>query len=159
NPGAGGAPPYLDAAPARWRGASRWLLPYLLQAPRRRAPAPGRPVHVLLCIADHYEPKCGRAGPAVARRRVESWVQEYPGLFGHFRDSDGRPPRHTFFYPIEEYEPEYVKALAGLCRAGFGEVEVHLHHDGDTEANLRRSSLEFKELLNRSHGLLARDPE
>jgi hypothetical protein len=114
---------------------------------------------VLLCIADHYEPKCGRAGPAVARRRVERWVQEYHGLFGHFRDSDGRPPRHTFFYPIEEYEPEYVEALAGLCRAGFGEVEVHLHHDGDTEANLRRSLLEFKELLNRSHGLLARDPE
>ena len=42
-----------------------------------------------------------------------------------------------FFFPIEEYEPEYLDALAELCRAGFGEVEIHLHHDHDTPGTLR----------------------
>jgi hypothetical protein len=141
----------------RGRGLDRWIVSYAAQAPRRRAPRPGEAVHVLLCVADHYEPKWGGAPPEVARARVAAWVRDYPRLFGQFRDSDGRPPRHTFFYPIEEYEPEYLDAVAGLCRDGFGEVEVHLHHDGDTSENLRRSLREFTELLSHRHGLLARD--
>src|SRR5262245_48345066 len=102
----------------------RWLVPYLLQTARRRRPRAGAPVLVLLCVADHYEPKLGNASRAVADRRVERWVRDYPRLFGGFRDSDGRPPRHSFFFPEEEYEPEHLDALAGLCRDGYGEVEV-----------------------------------
>jgi hypothetical protein len=138
------------------KGLHRWALPNLLQTFRRRAPGAGEPVHVLLCIADHYEPKLGRPTAEVADGRVNSWVEHYPRLFGRFRDSDGRPPRHTFFYPPEEYEPEYLDALAELCRAGFGEVEVHLHHDNDTADNLRRTLLEYRDLLAGRHGLLAR---
>ena len=61
-----------------------WLLPYLLGAPRRRAPRPGAPVHVLLCIADHYEPQWGKAAPAVARARVRRWAEEYPRRLAAF---------------------------------------------------------------------------
>jgi hypothetical protein len=114
-------------------------------------------VHVLLCICDHYEPKLGGAPPHRARERVRRWVEEYPRQFERFRDSDGRPPRHTFFYPAEEYEPEYLDALAGLCRAGYGEVEIHLHHDNDTAENLRQTLLDFKTNLHERHGLLGRD--
>src|SRR5262245_21361060 len=141
----------------RRRSLDRWLLPYLLQAGHRRAPRRGEPVHLLLCIADHFEPKLGSAPPEVARHRVERWVTEYPRLFGEFRDSDGRPPRHTFFSPEEEYEPEYLDALAGLCRDGYGEVEVHLHHDNHTAEGLRQKLLSFKKTLAERHGLLARD--
>src|SRR5689334_714380 len=73
------------------RGMDRWLIPYLVQAPKRRLPAAGEAIHVLLCFADHYEPKAGRAAPAVARARVERWVHDYPRQFARFRDSDGRP--------------------------------------------------------------------
>ena len=79
-------------------------------------------------------------------------MREYPRLFGAFRDADGRPPRHTFFYPMETYNPAHLDALAGLCRAGYGEVEVHLHHDGDTAEGLRGRLLAYKELLARRHG-------
>src|SRR5262245_39848920 len=83
-------------------GHTRRLVPYVLQTPRRRRPQPGQDIHVLLCIADHFEPKGGRASPELANSRVERWVRDYPRQFGGFRDSDGRTPRHTFFYPIEE---------------------------------------------------------
>ncbi len=139
------------------RSVERWLIPYCLQTAKRRAPARGQRVHLLLCLADHYEPKLGKAPPEQAQRRVERWVNEYPKLFGEFRDSDGRPPRHSFFYPEEEYEPEYLDALAGLCQEGFGEVEIHLHHDHDTAESLREKLLSFKERLVVRHGLLSRD--
>lgn len=140
----------------RRSGLHRWLGRYLLQTPKRRAPRPDEEVHLILCVADHYEPKADGASPPVAAARVQYWVQQYPRQFGHLRDSDGRPPRHTFFYPIEEYEPQYLDALAELCRAGFGEVEVHLHHDYATSEQLRPQLQEFKEMLAARHGLLCR---
>jgi hypothetical protein len=144
-------------APIARRGLDRWLLPYMFQAPGRWARRVGRPAHVLLCIADHFEPARGGADRRLAEERLAPWILDYPRLFERFRDADGRPPRHTFFYPLEEYEPWALDALAGLCRRGFGEVEVHLHHDGETPDSLRARLLGFKEVLNRGHGLLPRD--
>jgi hypothetical protein len=142
---------------ARKRALDRWLPSYLATAGRRRPRQRGEPVHVLLCVGDHYEPKLGRAGPAQAAARVARWVEEYPRRFDRFRDADGRPPQHSYFYPEEEYEPEFLDAVAGLCRAGFGEVEIHLHHDGDTADDLRRKLESFKRVLADRHGLLSRD--
>jgi hypothetical protein len=140
----------------RRRGMDRWLGSYLKEIPKRRSPRPDDEVHLLLCVADHFEPKQNRPAREVSRARVGRWVRDYPRQFARFRDSDGRTPRHSFFYPAEEYEAEYLDALAGLCRAGFGEVEVHLHHDNDTADNLRTTLLDFTDLLARRHGLLSR---
>ena len=100
-------------------------------------------------------------GPAGSRQpaRVQHWLTTYPALYSRFKDSDGRPPQHTFFFPIEEYEPEYLDALADLCRQGFGEVEIHLHHDKDTAEGLRQKLVEFRDLLVQRHGLLSRHKE
>jgi hypothetical protein len=140
-------------------GLDRWIGSYLTEIPKRRPPRPGAAVHLLLCLADHYEPKQNRPPADISRARVQRWVRDYPRQFARFRDADGRPPRHTFFYPAEEYEPEYLDALAELCRAGFGEVEVHLHHDNDTADNLRATLLGFADRLARRHGLLSRRRE
>jgi hypothetical protein len=141
----------------RRRSLDRWLATYVWERSKRHAPRPGEPVHLLLCIGDHFEPKWAGAPPEVAAARVNRWTRDYPKLVGLFRDSDGRPPRYTFFYPIEEYEPEYLDGLAELCRAGFGEVEIHLHHDHDTAEGLRDQLERFTDLLSRRHGLLGRD--
>jgi hypothetical protein len=143
---------------SRRLGVDRWLGSYLVQSGRRRRPDPNDEVHLLLCIADHYEPKQYRPSAEVSRARVRRWVEDYPRQFGRFRDSDGRTPRHSFFFPVEEYEPEYLDALANLCRQGFGEVEIHLHHHKDTPENLRRTLLAFKRTLAERHGLLSRHP-
>jgi len=116
---------------------------------------------LILAICDHYEPKRGNAPREVARNRVRQWVDEYPRLFGRFRDSDGVCPQHTFFYPADEYEPELIDEVVELCRHKdgnrYGEVEIHLHHDNDTAENLRRTLVEFRDTLAKQHGCLARD--
>jgi len=153
---AGGA---LAAREARRKNLDRWMFTYVNERSKRGAPRAGQPVHLLLCIADHFEPKGGGATPTVARERVRRWVEDYPRLCEEFRDSDGRPPRYTFFYPIEMYDETELDALAGLCWRGLCEVEIHLHHDGDTSENLKRTLLTFKEVLAVRHGLLARHRE
>lgn len=94
-----------------------------------------------------------------ADARVDAWCREYPRLFSRFRDADGRPPRHTFFYPIEMYRPTEIERIAGLCEGGFGEVEVHLHHDNDTSENLRSTLLNWKRLLREKYQLLSTDKQ
>src|SRR6185436_8001755 len=100
-------------------------------------PAEGEVTHVLLCIADHFEPGQGNPGLRVELDRVRRWTEELPRAVAPYRDSDGRPPQHTFFFPVEQYRAEIVDQLARLCEAGLGEVEIHLHHDRDTSAHLR----------------------
>jgi len=141
----------------RRRNLQYWLGGYLLEFRRRRSTRErNRPLHVLLCIADHFEPSWGNATAAQADQRMAAWMSKYPQSSGQFRDSDGRPPRHTFFYPIDQYEPRHVDELAILCRQGFGEVEIHLHHDHDTAENLTRTLGRFSELFSQRHGLLGR---
>lgn len=114
----------------------QWLPDYARHLVRRaRTPQSRAPRHLLFALCDHYEPLHGRAPDEVGRTRVDAWVERYPKL-AVFRDSNGRPPRHGWFFPGEEYRPHYLEGLATLARAGFGEVEFHLHHDGDTAQSL-----------------------
>src|SRR5438477_12907620 len=126
------------------RGLPISTLPRLLLPPRRPVQ---RPLHVLLCIADHFEPRRGNASAILARERSSRWLHEYPRLVERYADSRGRSPQHTFFYPAEEYEPEHLDALAELKRRGLGDVEVHLHHDRDTADPLREQLLDFTSRL------------
>jgi hypothetical protein len=148
----------LAAVIIKRRNMHLWLGSYIAQAGKRRGAMPaGGPIHVLLCVADHYEPMVGKPSAEVAMGRVRNWVTEYPRLFGEMRDSDGRPPRHSFFFPIDEYDAAHVQAIADLCRQGFGEVEIHLHHDHDTAEKLAARLAAFSELFRETHGVLPRD--
>jgi hypothetical protein len=111
---------------------------------------------VLFALCDHYEPHWGNAPNDVATRRVEAWAEGYPKL-GVFRDSDGRPPRHGWFFPGEEYQPHYLDHLATLAKHGFGEVEFHLHHDGDTRQTLAPRIKDHLDTF-AQHGHLSRSP-
>jgi hypothetical protein len=139
------------------RNAQIWLPALLRQHARRlgqRRSYGG--THVMFAIADHYEPFNGGVPRAQADRRVDRWHAEYARTFDGLRDADGRMPQHSFFYPIEQYDSGHVERLAGLVERGCGEVEVHLHHDCDTSANLRRTITHFTRVLRERHGLLTR---
>lgn len=140
------------------RHLHNWLPGYLrdrLCRIGRSAPS-AEPGHVLFALCDHFEPLWHGASAEEGRVRVDAWVSRYPLLAARFRDADGRPPRHSFFFPGEQYSPEYIERLGQLVVDGFGEIEVHLHHDGDTNEGLRRELRRFVGLL-AGHGHLARD--
>jgi hypothetical protein len=146
------------AALIRRRRAHLWLGAYVRQS-LIPGPRPAGTAHVFVCVADHFEPAWHRPDPSVERARVDAWVERYPPMAARHRDADGRPPQHTFFYPVEEYREEHLDRLARLCRRGYGDVEVHLHHHDDTGERLGRALTDFARLLHERHGLLRADPE
>ena len=135
-----------------------WLPAYCIPAQPAEAADPEMDQHIFLAVCDHWEPKCYGATPETSLQRVERWVCEYPQQYGGFRDSDGRPPQHTFFVPQDEYEPEYLDRIGKLCRAGFGDVDIHLHHDRDSSDKLAETLDGFRQVLFHRHGLLRKDP-
>ncbi|MDB6120475.1 MAG: hypothetical protein JWO08_4256 [Verrucomicrobiaceae bacterium] len=121
--------------------------------------SPARPPvkRVFVAITDHFEPfhHTDRAG---ALERMRRWRDVYPAAVAPFRDSIGRNPRHSFFYPVEQYDEEVVEHVAALCRETGGETEVHLHHHNDTEETLRPKIVDGARRLS-EHGLLSRHPD
>lgn len=133
----------------------RWLPNYAWQRLTRHRNG-ARPTHLILCLADHFEPAYLPETPHLfaplveQERRLERWCREYPLAIGKWRDADGQPLRHTYFYPAEQHEETLIARLADHCHSGWGEIEVHLHHglqERDTAANTRRVLEEFRDRL------------
>jgi hypothetical protein len=139
----------------------RWLPSYAWQRLTRRAPR--GTVHLIFALADHFEPAIGaeggrrRAPFSEQERRVEHWCSEYPRSVDSWRDHEGLPLVHTYFYPAEQYDRGLLDRLAEHCHAGWGEVEIHLHHGTDapdSAENTRRLLVEFRDALVRNHASL-----
>ncbi len=91
--------------------------------PRAR-PNPDEPIDLMVVFVDHFE----MAGKP---ERLNAWVEGYPRLAQKFRDSDGKPPQHTWFYAIDLMHEHELEPMANLVKQGLGEVELHWHHDHD----------------------------
>ncbi len=142
----------------RARNMHYWIGAHLAPTERVVAWTPDQPLDVFIAICDHYEPECYGASRETARARVQRWLTEYPEKFGCYTDVDGRPPLYTFFFPQDEYRPEYLDELKKLCDLGFGDVDIHLHHHNDTANQLHDKLEEFRQTLYHRHGLLRKDP-
>ena len=138
-------------------GYARWMSETAVARAQAELGRNRGPRHLLFAFCDHYEPMWRTKDKAVGATRVQQWLHGYPKMAEGFRDSDGFAPRHSFFFPGEEYAPEFLDPLATLAKRGFGEVELHLHHDGDNAANLRKIVGEYLNLY-AGHGHLSRDP-
>ncbi|HUI43494.1 MAG TPA: hypothetical protein VL523_16135 [Terriglobia bacterium] len=132
----------------------RILPAYVGQCATRRVPR-GR-VHLMVALADHFEPGIvpgdgmARAAHNEQERRLERWCRDYPEVVDRWRDCDGRAFCHTYFYPAEQYQKSLISRLAEHCRAGWGDIEIHLHHGvqtPDTEENTRRQLAQFRDAL------------
>lgn len=141
---------------------SGWGRVYLAQLAGGRfrfpQPSPGEgPVHFILVVANHFEPLSNGRRHGDGIRALIRWCAGLEGL--GVRDADGQPFKHTYFFPAEQYHPDFLEPLAAHCGVGFGEVEVHLHHGietPDTAENLERVLREFVGHLARHH-CLSRD--
>ena len=118
-----------------------WLRPYLIlkwnQLCASKRKSSGYTTHILFCVVDHFEPISYGSTREQERARMNDWICRYPVLAGRHRDSCGRHPQHTWFYPGEKYDAEYLDGLVQLCRQGLGEIELHLHHGHDSGETLR----------------------
>jgi len=119
----------------------------------------GPPKRVWLLLADHFEPLWRGASSQTAINRVQFWSQKWPEIARGHRDHIGRSAQYTFFYPEEQYDPQLLDLLAEMKDLGVGDVEVHLHHDRDTEAAFVDRLGRFLEALSARHGLLRRHGE
>jgi len=143
--------------------AGRWLPGHFWQ--RMTRPRPPKQAHLIVALADHFEPAYTPGGAMRApyqeqERRLERWCREYPKQFAECCDAEGKPFVHTYFYPAEQYDRALVERLAEHCRQGWGEVEIHLHHGAgkpDTAENTRSELVQFRDRLANDHGCLSYD--
>lgn len=150
-----------------------WSLPWLARYPfwragelLRRSREGVGPLHLVVVVANHFEPAWAEGGRLLPldeqRRRLDEWCETARATGAAVRDADGTPFRHTNFYPAEQYHPAILERMAELQAEGFGEVEIHLHHGveaPDTEANLRRALVEFRDTIAEEHKCLSREEE
>lgn len=140
------------------RNAHCWLGGYIINRLENAIRfKPNGPIHIFFSICDHFEPLWQNASFDEGLRRVKFWHNHYPAIADKHKDADGQKPKYTFFYPEEEYHEEYLDLLADLAKRGYGEVEIHLHHNNDTSDNLEKKLLNFKKRLFLKHKLLSKD--
>ena len=89
----------------------------------------GKPVDIILCVADHFEPSIFADDPLVQKKRIEDWISRYPRLADKHRDFNGNRAVHTWFFPPHDDKNNNLESLTTLCKKGYGEIELHLHHD------------------------------
>ena len=61
-----------------------WLPTYVREMSRRGDPGPEEEVHLLLCVADHFEPKGANKISRAGRELVQRWLREYPSPVRRF---------------------------------------------------------------------------
>jgi hypothetical protein len=85
--------------------------------------------HIIIAICDHFD--FGSAGKYRQGEEeiLTTWEMEFPPLSDKHRDSDGINLQHTWFFPPHYHRGDYLERLVGLCSRGYGEIELHLHHD------------------------------
>jgi hypothetical protein len=141
----------------------KWSLPWLSRYPfwrlgefLSRPKASSEPDHVVLLVADHFEPGVGKEGLTL----LKHWYRMARETGESIRDHDGTKFRHTNFIPAEQYDPDVTDMLASLQEEGLGEVEVHFHHGvekPDSAENTRRILTDFRDTLAERHRCLSRD--
>lgn len=145
------------------KNALQWLPAYCWQR-LTRWPRGSETTDIIISMADHFEPsialqKLGQKPDLIDQEtRLRRWCEDYPTAVGAWKDSAGQPFRHTYFFPAEQYHPSVLDPLAEHCHAGWGELEIHLHHgiESPDNAEATRSLLtEFRDTLEKN-GCLSR---
>jgi hypothetical protein len=126
----------------RNKGLNHWFLPHIIDnLLGRECRVDSGPQHIIFCFVDHYEPFNENVPLEKAQYRVKQWVERYPEMANRHKDAEHKPPQHTWFYP-PHLDHCFLKNIVQLCKDGYGEIEMHLHHNHmlpfpDTEETLK----------------------
>lgn len=122
-----------------------WLFSYICGriAREKRGYRKLRNRNIIICICDHFD--FGSGGRYIKGEEdiVRLWEEKYPKLSDKHRDSCGGKLKHTWFFAPHYDRYDYLERLVRLCSQGYGEIEMHLHHDHippfpDTSETLRK---------------------
>ena len=146
----------------------RWSLPWLSRYPQARIRALAERTafekkHVIITVANHFEPAWKQGGGFLDLKSQIKRMKDYHAMARStgeaVLDVDGTKFRHTNFYPAEQYHPEILDMMAEMQAEGLGEVEVHMHHEGegpDTAENTRRVIETFRDTIAEQHKCLSK---
>ena len=99
--------------------------------------------HMFVLICDHWEPG-NREGNILA---AKAWLAAFKPIVASHQDSHGRYFKYTWFYPIDNFEPDIFNLLSQAVYEKYGEVEVHWHHYHESsvtfEKDLKNSLSKF----------------
>ena len=151
------------------RGGCHWLPSYIYSIIKRRLlrfQPDLSELHLIFCFVDHFEPHVpgakkigGYDNVGTKQDAMENWATLYPDLADQHSDSDGVPPQHTWFFPIELYDPKIVEQIGEWCMDGYGELEVHLHHDNDTSEGLHAALIQARENFSKHGAMIGLDTQ
>ncbi|RTL57982.1 MAG: hypothetical protein EKK46_01390 [Rhodocyclaceae bacterium] len=122
------------------RRVDLWLPSYAMETlPRlmRRLGRASHHTHIIFLVCDHFEPRHGTRDESQASARMATWASGYQAFQQRCQEEFGTSPLHTWFYP-PHHGTQHLADLSAMAHAGLGEVELHYHHDGDTEETLER---------------------
>jgi len=132
----------LFYAYARLKKIDRWLPSYFNGLMKRSSVPSDTPVDILFMFVDHFELN-GHAD------RLDAWTTRYPEIAKKHKDSDGHHPKHSFFYAMDLMHEHELEAMKPVVDAGYGEFELHWHHDHDTPASYSKKLGDAMEIFHR----------
>ena len=142
----------------RDKNLETWLKGYLAHKRIKLFTPKPKKKHLLFAVCDHYEPLWGKPNHSQGLSRVQAWTERYESAFSQYKDAYGHSPKHTYFFPGEEYHASYLDGLSRLCSKNLGEVELHIHHDDETADNLRIEIQKFLKLFSK-HGHISKSAQ
>jgi len=109
---------------ARVKLIDRWI-PHYIKGKFSRVKVIDKPIDIMFLFVDHFELN-GHED------RLKAWTEGYPAIAKKHTDSDGHHPKHSFFYALDLMHEHELVAMKPVVDAGYGEFELHWHHDHDT---------------------------
>jgi len=135
----------------KWR-CHKWLPTYLNNLTRKTRIK--KDTHILFLFVDHFEPNFKHGDKKIEDQGIDKWINSYKKLCSKYKDSDGYCPQHSWFYYPELYNNRTLKKLSKLCYEGYGEIEYHLHHSGDTKKSLKKRILKDVRWFNKNGAMI-----
>ncbi len=90
--------------------------------------------HIVFTFVDHFEPH--------EQKTVTRWTSSYREFVKKHMDADGKRPQHTWFwyfsYSDNAEKISFLRQMSELAYEDTGELEIHMHHSGDTEESFTK---------------------
>lgn len=98
---------------------------------------------IVICICNHFDFGSRGLYRPGEEEIIKIWEENFSYFSQRHKDNNRFNLKHTWFFPPHYDRFNYLERLVRLCSNGYGEIEMHLHHDHippypDTSETLRK---------------------